>query len=226
MRSGALLLLAVLSAAAQPQEALPHVRTTGEATVKVRPDRARVEIGVVTQASTADAAAAENARKLDAVLRELRSLKLPGAEIRTISYTVNPQYRYPPKPDISGYSATNVVEVVTDDISAVGKVIDTAVRTGANNIRQVQFTIKDPQAARTQALAEAATKARASANALASALGLRIVRVLSVQEQAGEGPIRPMDVMMAREAQAPPTPVESGMIEIRASVTLTVQVAQ
>ena len=58
---------------------------------------------------------------------------------------------------------------------------------------------------------------------IATALGLKIVRVLSVTE--AERGIRPI-VMAQRGAQmealtAAPTPVESGTIEVRSSVTLT-----
>jgi len=44
----------------------PSIRTTGEATVTAKPDRVIIDVGVVTQASTAQAAAAQNATQLDA----------------------------------------------------------------------------------------------------------------------------------------------------------------
>jgi uncharacterized protein YggE len=52
----------------------PYVQATGEATVSAKPDQAVIEIGVVTQASTATAAAAQNAKRTDEVLAELRKL--------------------------------------------------------------------------------------------------------------------------------------------------------
>ena len=97
----------------------------------------------------------------------------------------------------------------------------------ANNIQRLLFTLKDEQAVKSKALREAAIKAKAQAEALAAALGLKIVRVLSVAE--GEPVVvRPVsNVMMAARAEyAVPTPVEPGTIDIRASVTLTVEIAQ
>jgi uncharacterized protein YggE len=85
--------------------------------------------------------------------------------------------------------------------------------------------LKDEQAARTQALREAALKARAKADALASALGLKIQRVLFVEESAQSAPI-PIYARAAMEASVAQTPVEPGTIDVRATVTLTVEVTQ
>jgi uncharacterized protein YggE len=61
---------------------------------------------------------------------------------------------------------------------------------------------------------------------LADALGLQVLGVLSVSE--GEPDIvRPMPMYRAEMAMAqaaPPTPVEAGAIEVRASVTLVVAI--
>src|SRR5579885_651771 len=216
--------LALVShAEAQPRP--PSVRTTGEATVSARPDQAVLEIGVVTQAATAQAAGTDNAGQLHAVLSRLHSLG-SAAEVKTLGYSLTPNYRYPKEggqPAITGYTASNTLEVTTSDLSLVAKAIDLAVQSGANNIRRLEFKLKDEQPARTQALRQAAARAKSSAEAIASALGLKIVRVLSFEEGI-QTPIRPVSRAMAAMAAPAPTPVEPGTIDIQASVTLTVQV--
>jgi len=206
----------------------PSIRATGEAVILAKPDLATIDIGVITQAATAKAAASENARKQDAVITALRKALGPAAEIKTIGYSLSPVYVYPREggqPRVTGFSASNVVQVKTSDLTQVGTVIDTATQTGANNINSLQFTLKDDQAVRAQALREAAIKAKAKADALASALGLRIVRVLHVEESgAAPVPIYARAAMeMAKSDVA--TPIESGNIEVRASVSLTVEIA-
>jgi hypothetical protein len=208
----------------------PTIRVTGDATVTVKPDQAEINIGVVTQAQTAQAAASQNAQKQDAVISELRKALGPTAEIKTISYSLSPNYRYPKEggpPTITGYTASNVVQVKTSNLAQVGKVIDLATESGANTIQYLRFTLKDETAARAQALSQASTKARLKAEAIASALGLKIQRVLHVEE--GGAAIRPVEygeTMRAMGAATAPTPVESGSIDVRATVTLTVEVAQ
>ena len=205
----------------------PHVRTMGEATVTARPDRAQIDVGVVTQADTSQAAVQQNAQKLETTLARLRQLLGAGADIKTISYSVTPNYRYPAQggePTITGYTATNIVRVTLDDLTKVGNVIDTATQGGSNRIQNLRFMLRDEAPVKAQALREAAVKARASANALAEALGLKTVRVLSVAE--GGSPIVPVrDVAFARQEEAS-TPIEPGTIEVTASVVLTVEVAQ
>lgn len=209
--------------------AYSSIRVTGEAAVTTKPDQAQIDIGVVTEARNAQAAATENAEKLDAVLGELRKALGPGTDIKSTSYSITPVYHYPKEggtPTITGYSATNVVQIKTNELTQVGKIIDTAAQSNANRIQSLQFTLKDEQAVYIQALREAVAKARAKAEAIGSALGLKIVRVLSAQE--GEQLSRPAyaEGMQARAA-APPvqTPVEPGTLEVRATVTLTVEIA-
>src|SRR5918999_2473158 len=63
----------------------PSVRATAEAIVVAKPDQAQIDIGVVTQAANARAAADENARKLDLVIAAIRKLLGQDADIKTIS---------------------------------------------------------------------------------------------------------------------------------------------
>jgi uncharacterized protein len=226
--------LIVCSGAALAQDSAdkivrPSIRVTGDSTVTVKPDQAEISIGVVTQAPAAQSAAAQNAQKQDTVIAELRKLLGASADIKTISYSLSPNYRYPKEggqPTITGYTATNIVQVKTPDLTQVGKVIDLATGSGANTIQSLRFTLKDETAARAQALREASTKARAKAEAIASALGLKIQRVLRVEE--GGLTARPVVEYGAElqqiRAQAVATPIESGSIDVRASVTLTVEV--
>jgi uncharacterized protein YggE len=207
----------------------PYVQASGEATVSAKPDQALVEIGVETQGKTATAVAAENAKQTDAVLAELRNLLGGGNKLKTTRYSVLPNYQYP-KPGAAaeavGYLATNIVEVTLDDLTQVSKVIDAATQSGANNIKHLQYRLKDPRAARAQALREAAEQAKASAEAIASGLGLKVVRVLSAEEVTSDD-----DFGMAKRAASPPppavpTPIEIGMVDIGATVTLRVEVGQ
>ena len=211
------------------KDSRPSIRVTGEATIKVSPDQAQIDIGVVTQAQNAQAAASQNAQKLDATIAALRKALGSGAEIKTISYSVSPNYRYPREggqPTITGYTASNIVQVKTNDLTKVGSIIDTATQTGANTIHSLRFTLKDEQAARAQALREAAMKARAKAEALASALNLKIQRVLHVEEGGQiSAPIMYARAEMAQDA-AVQTPIEAGTIDVQATVTLTVEVSQ
>jgi len=204
----------------------PSVTANGEAVITVEPDQAEIDIGVVTQAKNAPDAARENADKLSRVMTEVKKLLGKGDEVKTASYSLNPNYRYPQggKPEIVGYTATNILRIKTGNLANVGKLIDASMQSGANTIHRLVFNLKDEHAAQLQALRLASTKAKAKAEEMAAALGLKIVRVLSLTE--GDRGVRPIIIPQARGAQmeamvAAPTPVEAGTIEVRSSVTLT-----
>jgi uncharacterized protein YggE len=219
----------VFAQGAAEKTARPVIRVTGEATVTARPDQATLHIGVVTQAASAQTAAAQNAQKLDATLQELRKAMGPQADIKTISYSLSPNYVYPREggqPKISGFIASNTVEVKTGDLTQVGKIIDIATQSGANNIQALRFSLKDEETVKAQALREATAKARVKADAIASAIGVKIVRVLMAEEGGVTAiPIQARDYIAAREAASVPTPVEPGTIDVRATITLTFEVS-
>jgi uncharacterized protein YggE len=190
----------------------------------VPPDQARIDIGVVTQATSAQTAVSQNATQLQSVLDRLHALLGTSADIHTAGYSVSPNYQYPRdggQPTITGYTATNIVQVTTSDLKNLGKVIDVSSASGANRIQSLQFTLKNESAARAQALKQAAAEARTNADAMASALGLKLGRVLQIEQGTPEV-VRPMMREMAMAAAAPPTPVQPGNVQVHATVTLTV----
>lgn len=205
------------------------VRGHGESVVSVRPDQVKIDIGVVSQAQTAQAAGAQNAKQVADVLASLKQMLGPTAEIQTIGYSLTPNYRYAKdggNPSITGYTATNMVQVKSADLASIGKVIDAATKTGANNINGIQFMLKDEQAARGEALKQAALNARANAEAMAAGLGLKIGKLVSIEhgQPVQVYPVRQMEMMRAAQASADvPTSIESGSIQIRATVTVTAE---
>lgn len=213
-----------------PKARAQTITVTGEAILMVEPDQAEIDIGVVTQSKTAMGAANENAEKLGRVIAEVKKLVGPDGELRTAGYALTPDYRYAKeggKPEIVGYTATNILQVRTGAIGTVGGMIDAAMRSGANRVQRLVFTLKDQQAAQQKTLRSATIRARAKAEEIAAALGLKISRVLSVTE-SGQG-FRPlMAEALAFRTDSPPTqtPVEAGTIEVRSAVTLTVELPQ
>jgi uncharacterized protein YggE len=214
-------------AQAPPGEGLPNVRATGEGVVTTRPDQAILHIGVITQGQTAEAAGSQNAKQTTSVVAELKQAVGSNGEIKTVGYSLNPNYRYPRDggaPTITGYTASNTLEVKLNDLSRIGQVIDVSTRVGANNIGGIQYALRNEQSVRAEALAEASRSARANAEAMAAALGLKVLRVRSAEAGFAQMP-RPMMAMAApRAAEAVSTPVETGTIEIRATVTVTLDV--
>lgn len=227
-------MLCLLASTAQAQErnlrsGPPSMTVGGEAVISATPDLAEIDVGVVTQARSAPEASKENAERLARVLAEIKKQIGKSDEVRTTGYSLTPNYRYPQggKPEIVGYTATNILRIKTTNLNLVGRLIDSAMQAGANNVNRLAFTLKDELAAQLEALKTASAKAKAKAEATASSLGLRIVRILAINE--GERMVQPVfrQAMTARaEAASTPTPIEPGTVEIRSTVSLTVEIAE
>ena len=72
-------------------------------------------------------------------MAEVKKLLGKGDEVKTASYSLNPNYRYPQggKPEITGYTATNILRIKTGNLAGVGKLIDVSMQSGANAINRL-----------------------------------------------------------------------------------------
>ena len=202
----------------------PVVITTGEGVVKLAPDRVWVSIAAESRAKSPKEAQRANADAMKAVLDRVKALGLPDDAIRTSGYDLQPEFDYANgKQTIRGYLARNSVEVRVDDISRAGDVLDVAVASGATNVSGVRFDLKDRGAPEREALRSAVADARRRADAAAFGAGMKVDRVVRIEEHRSMTP-EPRPMMMARQsmvADAGTPPLVPGEIEVRVSVTLT-----
>jgi uncharacterized protein YggE len=228
---------ALLLAAAMP--AVPATaQTTGQVTQAITgtrldlsangevtrvPDLAIISAGVVARAPTAAAALQETADKMDKVIAALKRAGVADRDIQTSSVNLNPEYRYPENqsPQLVGYSASNQVTVRFRDIRNSGKILDALVAEGANQISGPSMTIEHPEAALDEARVQAIANGRARATLYARALGMQVVRVVSVSEGGGyyaPPPAPPAPMMAAAERSYPK--IEPGEKKLQVSVSL------
>jgi len=220
----ALLLLAVSAAAQPPADPRDVIVTTGEAMVQRAPDRAFVNVTAETRAKSPRDAQRLNADAMTALQQRLAQARIPKEAMRTLGYDIQQEFdviqgkRVPRE-----FVARNTLEVRVDEIAQLGELLDAAVQSGATSVGGVRFDVKDRAAAEREALRLAVVDARARADAAAAGAGRGIDRIVRI-EDARDGPIvmaRPMMSMAAARMSDAPTPVEPGVIEIRAHVTLT-----
>jgi len=195
------------------------VVATGE--VMRVPDIARIGAGVVTQAPTATAAIAQNARQMASMRAALRAAGIADRDVQTSTISLQPEYRYVENqsPVLTGYRASNEVNVRFRDIADTGRILDALVAQGANQINGPSLSIDKPEEAMNEARVAALTSARARAEVYARQLGKRVTRILSISEAGGfYAPPQPMIQAMARDAAS--TKIDPG--EQAVSVSLSV----
>ena len=204
------------------------IRAVGQGKASGKPDQAQVDLAVVTQAATAQDAAAQNANQTTTVLTQLKQLLGANADIKTLNYSLSPVYNFPrdgTPATLTGFTANNTVEATVSDLNLPGKIIDTAIQAGANRVDSLRFSINDDQPLRIQALRSAALQARAHADAIALGLGVHLGAVIAAAEGYSAGIVTPNQLGVAPAAAAP-TPVQPGNIDITATITLEIEITQ
>jgi hypothetical protein len=199
---------------------------TGEATVKVAPDRALVTVSAEARARSPREALRQTAEAMTAVRARLGTAGVAAEALRTLAYDLQPEFDYTNgRQVLKGYVARNQLEVTVDPVERVGEIIDAAVGAGATAITDVRFVVEDPGVPEREALRRAVRAARLRAEAMASGAGREIARIVRVEEDgASLVPPPPPPVFRARAMAAeaaPETPVSAGQIEVTARVRLT-----
>jgi uncharacterized protein YggE len=240
---GALLVAALFLRGQAPGEAADPARdkrtitTSGTATLKVKPDAARVYFGVQTVAKTIQEARKENNNQSRKVINALRALNITDLKLKTADINVqvvNEQKRDELHlPKILGYQVTNSFTALVQDKDAVrlganaSRVLDTALENGANFVQQIVAFREDEAEIRRDGLSKAVEAALANAAAIATGAKVRIKDTFTLQGQPeytyGQGQCGLTNRIVAAGEAAGDTPVIVGDLEvtIRVSVTCT-----
>jgi uncharacterized protein YggE len=234
------LALAALAAPAAAQQAAPvpaieagHtlLSVNAEGRVNRKPDLAVFTAGVTSSGKTAGEALSANSAEMNRVIQALRRAGIAERDIQTSNLSLNPVHadmsRQPADPleqqlpRIIGYQVNNMVTVKQRNLGEFGKVIDTLVAAGANQVNGPSFQIDQPDSALDEARTDAVKNARERANLYARATGMKVVRLIAISEGGGYSPPVPMYRMAMEQAASAAPPVAPG--EVSLNINLTVQ---
>lgn len=203
----------------------PSVTVNGVGHVMARPDVAEINIGVASQSATASAALSGNNTAMAALIAALKAGGVDEKDILTSNFSVNPVYaendpQYsgtPRPPKIAGYRVDNSVQVRVRNLANLGSLLDTVVRTGANNINGISFSVAQPEPVLDKARVSAIADARRKAELYAQAAGIKVGRVLYINESASMGQ-PPGPFLMRADAKQESVPIAVGEQEMQSSV--------
>ena len=222
-----------------PVEVIPNTENntnttlsvSGSAITKIRPDRVFISLGVETTDTTANGSLAANSMLMNQAITALRNLGIMENETSTSVFNIFPNYNYTEsgtRLNITGFTATNSIQIESSKIDKVSSWIDTAVAAGVNNINTIEFTIsnKKLEDTRNMLIEEAISNARQKADIASAAVGLKVIGVESIVV-GGFANIPPPEPFMAREALAQPagggpspTPILAGEQQVSANVDI------
>jgi uncharacterized protein YggE len=218
--------MGVTQANAQTTQSLDTSRTvsvSGKGEIQATPDVVLVNLGVQTEAASAQEALNQNNTLMQQVVDALKAANVSNQDIQTLTIQLSPNYQTDNttgKRTLTGYIASNIVQVRSQDLSHLGDLLDQSVAAGATNIENISFEVSDPSQYVDQARQAAIRDAQHKASQLASLTDTTLGTVLTIQESS-QLPVPIVNQQIALAAgEAPSVPIQPGMI----SITVNVQV--
>ncbi|HKW73493.1 MAG TPA: SIMPL domain-containing protein [Candidatus Dormibacteraeota bacterium] len=199
----------------------PAILTSGDATVSKKPDQAIIGMGIESQASTAAAAQSDLAAKAGGLITKIKSLGVVDKDLNTSGYWIGPMYS-PGGQSVTGYRASEQLQVKWHNVDTTGKALDAVVQEGGATNVNVSFGLADPKAAQAEARSLAIADAKSKAQAMASAAGVKVGQVLRVSDLSSSGPI---PIYRGAASAAAPTQVPVGEVTVQVTVEVDFAIA-
>lgn len=181
--------LTLFAAAAQSAE-MPHtISVGGTGSVAVRPDMARVNIAIEERDESLATAQRAVADATERVMEVFDDLDIEERHVDTTGATVQPNYRWnrtTEEQELVGYIVRRQIDVEVRELDVLGKLIDGAVRAGANQVSPPVLDSSRRREVYREALGGAVQDARNNAEVLAASLDVDLGSV--VQVSAGQQP--------------------------------------
>jgi uncharacterized protein len=205
------------------------IQVTGTADATVNPDRVSLSFGVETKEKTAVDALNENDALMKTVLDALQTAGVKQNETQTSFFNIMPVYQNSPmlggNGNLTGYTVSNNIQVTSSNLQSVSDWIDTAVKAGANRVNGVSFTLSDPKMkdVRNGLIQDALHDAREKADIAASAVGMKVIGVKTMNIYENFGRPQVMNMVMAAPAAAinEGSPVIAGQQQVSTNVNIT-----
>ncbi|RJQ36571.1 DUF541 domain-containing protein [Candidatus Microgenomates bacterium] len=198
-------------------------QVTGTGKVTQVPNTALVSMGVTKNAATVLEAQNKINSVTDAIIKDLKELGINDKDIKTTNYSIYPNYQYTTgKQEINGYTATQNLEVRIKPIDKANQAIDKVTADGANVVGGATFVLdeKTQKELENKARQEAVKDAKERAQSLAEAAGIKLGRIIDVQENMNQPyPIR-LGVAAPAEKSDQSTNITPGENTVTTTVTL------
>lgn len=177
-------------------------------------DLATVHIGYQIFGPDKDAAYAAGSRASNAIVDALHKAGVADKEIESESQQIQPTEPYlleKSTPSDKAARAFTIRQSWTARVPAAeaARALDTAVKAGANQSGEIDWSLADPNAAQAEAASKALQRARTQAAAMASGLGVKLGSLLYASNEVNAAPVRPL-----MRAAAAPVAVEQKVIPL------------
>ena len=189
------------------------------------PDKAVFNAALFTDGKEAQKVQDENSMVMNRVIAALKEAGVKDTEIKTSGYTLylwEEWDSFSGKSVKKGYRLQNTLTITFYDVKNVGKLIDLAVNSGANEVNSVYFTLSDEQEknVKEELLMETSGKTKEKAKVLADNLDVSLSGVLAVSESGYYLPVYYGNYMKAATAEAAATTINPQNVKVNVQVNV------
>ena len=220
----ALILAIVLAASTAIAETKISVTGTGE--TQVTADTAVISLGVSAQDKDVLVAQKRVNETIAAIRKALTDKGVSEDCIHTDYMNIYAVYDYSNEQEqLTAYNANSTLAIKVTDMESVGTLIDASFSAGANTLNGITFSASNTDEAKTESLQKAVANAKAKAETLAAASGLRITGMDIISESGvysydnTVGNFSTRDTVEAEESAG--TVVRAAKLIVSASVSIT-----
>ena len=179
----ALLAAAVLLAACSSAAAETRIAVNGTGETRISADTAVISLGVSARDRDVLKAQQTVNENIAGIRQALLSNGVAEENINTDYMSIYAIYDYNEDVEkVQAYNASTTLAVKVTDMDSVGRLIDEAFAAGANTLNGISFSASDTDEARNESLKAAVGEARAKAEVLAEASGLKITGIETISE--------------------------------------------
>jgi uncharacterized protein YggE len=199
-----------------------YITISATGSTNVLPDAVRITATVSVVGKTSKEALAAASTSSSAVRKALTANKIATKDVATQSVSVFPEYTYPANgtPVLSGYRASQSFDIIVRAASTAGEVVDVIVDAGGDNLQvnsASPFVLDYDKAIQT-ARASAVARAKAKANSYAKLLGVKLGKVIYLDETSTPAPFPIYSA--AAKAEDSATQIDLGEQKVTVSVTV------
>lgn len=188
------------------------IAITATDSVTAMADVATVHVGFVAYAVDHDSAYAAGSAISNAVVGALKKAGVPADAIESENQNlaeVQPYQLNQLSPDDKAKRKwmLNQSWTVRTNADDAAKVLDIAVKAGANQSGGIDWSLKDENAPQAQAAGKALQRARSVATEMAAGLGVKLGALIFASNETQAQPVRPVMMAMQAKAMAAPAPL-------------------
>jgi uncharacterized protein YggE len=229
-----LMLLFVLSGFSLAQDNKQYFKVEADAIVRVKPDKAVVDVGVISKGKNLADTKKKNADIIKKTIEYCKKSGIPEKNIQTDYLSIRPEYK-----SYDTYETYFIIEqrltIILEELSKYDEVLTELLNFGINQVNSINFQVNDLKKYRNEARKLAIAAAKERAEYLSKEVGIKLGNIVNMSDYTSNWYPRIMSATANIMSQNVSQSVGSqgsdsydtlapGMVSVKANIGLTYEI--